>query len=78
MPFTQHRQTVTDRVERQRPQLGLDPGGDQRGVNTGRQQMRPAAVGQRSGQVVEHELHRHGSGEWCIAERLAITQVQPG
>ncbi|MNW14964.1 hypothetical protein D3C71_2133320 [compost metagenome] len=28
--------------------------------------------------MIEDKLHRHGSGEWRIPERLVITQLQPG
>lgn len=47
---------MTDAVERQRSQLALDPGGDQGGVDTGRQQVRLAAIGQRPCQVIEDKL----------------------
>lgn len=73
MPFTQYRQSVTDRVERQRPQPGLDPGRHQRRVDAGRQQVRPVAVGQRPRQVVEDELNRYRGRQRRIPERLTVT-----
>ncbi|MNY65796.1 hypothetical protein D3C86_2031210 [compost metagenome] len=39
--------------------------------------MDPAAVGQRSGQVIKDKLHRYRGRQGRIPERQAITQLQP-
>ncbi|MNR20463.1 hypothetical protein D3C85_1373030 [compost metagenome] len=39
--------------------------------------MRPATVGQRPRQVIQHELHRYGRGQRSVPEDLAVAQLQP-
>ncbi|MNI59589.1 hypothetical protein D3C73_1147590 [compost metagenome] len=68
---------MADGAERQRPWLAFDFCLAQGAVDRGRQQVVPCPVRRGARQVVDNKLHDHLGGEGAIAQRLAVTQLQP-